>query len=236
MVERKKAAVSTIPTFIFIQREFSLHALTGRRSADGQQCLFSSHMTPLASLCPLSQFNKLPFFWHPFMWLRYIFLWNSDLTVVVLTTESPKVCRCLKSQCRCFLERTGLWHLEWAGVNWPAVSLSFFHTHHAHTQYVRTCRCWQGHLLESLVHLLNETHQWRLGLDETCFYWEISNPRTWTDVQSFQTNSNLKRLSVNPLYYGTCRPMMTTFTHLWKKKCWLLQKHSKQQLEFKVKS
>ena len=71
---------------------------------------------------------------------------------------------------------------------------------------------------------------------DTCFYWESSNPRTWTDSQSFQTNRNLNRLPVNHLYYGTCRPMVTTFTHLWKKKCWLLHKHIKQQLGFKVTS
>lgn len=47
--------------------------LTGHRSANGLQCLFSSHMTPLASLPNLHSVSWTSFLslHTPYMWLRY---------------------------------------------------------------------------------------------------------------------------------------------------------------------
>ncbi len=150
-------------TLILIQRECSLHALTGHWSADGLQCLFSSHMTPLTSLPNLHSAS-----WTSFLPTHTpirdrdtycVFLWCSDWTGVVPPTKSPKVCRCLK--------QTGLWHLEWAGID----------------QLWLTNWDWQGHVLQSLstywtkhINGGRELMQHRLLLSDL----NISDPGTWS--------------------------------------------------------
>lgn len=91
-----QSSTTTKENDIFIQRECSLYALTGLRSADGLQCLFSSHMTPLASSPNL----------HSASWTGFLSTLTPlcDWDVVCVHFEAviaPSVCWCYKV-CRCF--------------------------------------------------------------------------------------------------------------------------------------
>lgn len=120
----------------FIQSECGLYALTGHRSANAQQCLFNSHMTPVAALPNLRSAS-----WKGFLLLTplhgdwdtgCVCLWCSDWAVVVLAIG---VFRERSKQVR-------LWHLEWAGVK------QLWLTNCVPLLLSRT-PCWEEHLLES---------------------------------------------------------------------------------------
>lgn len=126
---------------IFIQRECSLYAFTGHRSANGLQCLFSSHMTPLASLPNLhsASWTSSPSPHTPTC------DWETNTAFSFEAVIELCWCRRLKSPRvrRCFWKERNKQVFDiWSGqvldnCDWPTVSLSFF-------QFVR-----RGHVLES---------------------------------------------------------------------------------------
>lgn len=106
--------------------------LTGHRSANGLQCLFSSHMTPLASLPNLHSVSWTSFLspHTPYMWLRY---------TLGFPLRQWLNCWCyqrkVSERVGVFLteEQTGFWHLESAGVKQVWLNIC---VHTARTQFV----------------------------------------------------------------------------------------------------
>lgn len=114
---------------LFWTKERSCWVLTGHRSANGLQCLFSSHMTPLASLPNLHSVSWTSFLSPrtPYMWLRYtpcfpLRQWLNCWCYQRKVSERVGV----------FLteDQTGLWHLELASVK------QLWLTNCVHTQFV----------------------------------------------------------------------------------------------------
>lgn len=177
----------------FIQSESSLCVWTGHRSANGLQCLFSSHMTPLASLPNLDSAS-----WTSFLpphtptcdWDTYcVFLWSADWTVPVSPTQSLKVWRCSRRE-----KQTDLWHLEWAGVKqlWltNCVPLYFFHDMQSLWKYatVRIIRL-------SRIEEKHSNRGWDLMKHRLLVGdFRMSHPGTWTEsiCRAVKTNGNLK--------------------------------------------